>query len=187
MRVLLEATGHGCRARHALSQRLRMWELDYRIYKPWQAAGEGRTSAVSGGEGDLADMLAGFHQGVRDGRLPEGKCLVDYGFNLSLGDERPDLLEELGGDGTLLRRGAWPQGRAGDGQPLAHDDVEVERDLAAFEKGDLHQPPLGVEHGQVAGEVAAADHVEHGIGAAGGFGDDVDEVLLPGVDRPLGT
>src|SRR5438067_7044282 len=66
---------------------------------------------------------------------------------------------------------------------------QIERHLAALQKGDLHQPSLDRQRAQILLDIGAADHVEDHVDppALRRLLDDCCEILLAIIDRPLGA
>ena len=135
----------------------------------------------------LAGMGIGVHHLVGFAGLGERKCRVDHRLDRAGFDQRPNFLADGGRQRALLVHAARAQRRAGERQPLAHDQIKVDLDLVAAQKRDLHDPPALLERGDVAWRVVAAHHVEDHVDAlgVGRLADDLGEVLGLVVDRPL--
>ena len=135
-------------------------------------------------EDDLASVAVGLHTLMRGGRFVEAEAAVDDGRHGPGSDVRQHLRRELAGDGDLLLDGAGPQGGADQRRPLEHQRGRVERHRRAGHRADLHDAPVDAQAGDVAGQVVAADHVEHHVhaGTASGRLHRFGEVLRGVVD-----
>src|SRR4051812_35308385 len=66
---------------------------------------------------------------------------------------------------------------------------QIERDLAALQKRDLHQPPFDRQRSQILLDIGSADHVEDHIDTASASRllENRYKILASVVDRPLGA
>jgi len=114
---------------------------------------------------DLADMVRVLDAPVGGGGFSEREGRIDQRAATARGDERPDARFQGVDDFRLLGDRARTQRRAGVGETLGHDRLQVDLDFAPVEKGDLDDAAVERRNGVVAGDVVAADHVEDDVGA----------------------
>ena len=126
---------------------------------------------------------------MRGGGLGEREGRIDQRLATALGEQRPDAGLQRVDDLRLLGDRARPERRAGVDEPLGHDRLQVDLDLAPAQKGDLDDAAVDRRGGVVARDIVAADHVEDDVGAlAGGRRERRDdEVLVLVDDRQIGA
>src|SRR6476659_969470 len=114
---------------------------------------------------DLARAVARLHQRVRTAGIGQRHPRTHDRPDRAVRDERPDVLHDRGADRGLLLQGSRPQGGGDHRTALAHQGAEVELALGATLHPDHHEPPLGGQRLDVAGQVRRAHVVEDDVGA----------------------
>ena len=111
--------------------------------------------------------------------LASGKVKSITTLTLPAASSGHTLLLQRAGEARLHLARARPQRRAGQRDALHHQARDVDLDVGAAERGDLHDAAVLGGGDDVALGVVAADHVERDVDAlaAGGLLDGRDEVL----------